>query len=159
MIRVERCTDAELLNNILIEDTRLREASLTDDEISYLQAGGNVINFNVSVYLLLYNNDNICGFIKYEPLTSIMVSYHVYLKSTFWGTGISHDVKHAVDTYFLSTTSFHKILIQTPRPCENVIKAAFREGFQIEGVLVGGIFWRGKVESLVLMSRFIRSIQ
>lgn len=159
MIRVERCTDADLLNSILLEDKRLREASLTDDELHYLQAGGNVINFNCSTYLLVYNDDNICGFVKYEPLTSIMVSYHVYINSNTWGSGLSHEIKQALDHYFLSSTTFHKILIQTPRVCENVIKAAIREGFEVEGILVGGIYWRGKVENLVLMSRFIRSIQ
>ena len=159
MVRVERCMDIDLLNSIFLDDARMREASLTDDELNYLQAGGNVINPNVSIYLIVYNNDNIAGLIKYEPLTSIMVSYHVYLKSAFWGTGISHELKQVLDHYFLNNTSFHKILVQTPRVCENVIKAAIREGFEIEGVLVGGIFWRGKVENLVLMSRFIRRIQ
>lgn len=109
-----------------------------------------------SLYLGTYTDEGklVC-ITKYEPATDIAAIVHHYVFSRYWGTGTSDEMECTVCRWFLDNTNFKKTLVFTPSECENVLKAAVRAGYQIEGASPGATLWRGKICALVMLGKFL----
>ena len=141
----------------IMSDPILFEASMTDEDIELNNQGRWMLDTNIH-YLGLEKDGECIGIVRFSQLTSITIDYHWHLLPQYWGTSLSDEFVKLVDEWFKENTSIHKVVIQSPQVCTHVYKAAIRNGFSVEGVLTGGILWRGKVQDLILMSRFIKRI-
>ena len=154
MFRIEETKDRALLDE-LIKDDKLANAALMDEELAALEQGLSIVDFDRHRYLVFYRGAVALGFMKFEPITNVTLGYHSYIRSEFWGLDIANKLVPLLDDWFRENTKYLKITVQTPECCREVLQFAARNGFEVEGVLTGGIFWRGKLENLILMSRFI----
>lgn len=152
--RVEQSTDKGLIKQIMT-DNRLFKASMPDEDIVALEH--NVWEPDDSCkYLVFYKAEIPIAVIRLYTLANLTVDMHVHLLPEYWGDGTSRTVETYVEDWLKENTNYCKIVIQTPQCCKNVLVAATREGYELEGVLTGAIYWRNKIENIVLMSKFIK---
>lgn len=143
-------TDLEVIKQIMC-DPVLFKASMTDEDINCFQKGNWTPRAD-NTYLN-YDNKAIIILDQVSPLT---VCSHPHLKSEFWGTGESHKLEVELEKYLLSVTNYRKVIIMTPQCCREVLKAATREGYALEGILTASTLWRDQVENLIIMSKFLK---
>lgn len=155
MIQILREKNKQNIIDFLKSDEKLCYAALMDEELIQLKEG-TWEPLPYCTYLRLESNNKLVGYVKFEYITNVCVCYHWYLSSKHWGSGLSNELSDAVDKWFVKSTPIHKIIIQSPQTCKEVLQAAARNGFEVEGVLTGAIYWRGKIENMVLMSKFIK---
>jgi RimJ/RimL family protein N-acetyltransferase len=155
MLKIERTTDLNLVKEVMTNKA-LFEASMPDEDIAALKEG----QWNPSpygwTYLKLEKDNKIIGILRYMHLSNITVDLHWHLLPEYWGSGLSDKFQEELEKWFRKNTKVFKITVQTPSACKHTIKAAARVGYEIEGMLIGAIVWRDKVEHLVLMSKFLR---
>ena len=150
MVLIRAESDKAVIKQIMC-DPLLFNASMPDEDIAAFKAGTWEPNDNA-----IYLNYDDKAIIRLYPLTNLSVDMHIHLKSEFWGTGVSDEMSKHIEQYLIENTQFCKIVIQTPACCREVLKAATRDGYSLEGILTASILWRDKVENLILMSKFIR---
>lgn len=139
----------------MANDPKLAEASLSDEHLYDLKHNTSIIDAN-STYLNIYKANEKVAMCRFQQMYNITGSYHIYIASSRWGNGDSLQVSDAVDKWILDNTICHKITNVTPQCCEHVLKAAMKTGFRAEGILIGATFWRGKIENIVLLSKFLK---
>lgn len=150
---ITQTTDMCLIKQIMCNNT-LFKASMPDEDITLLE-----LNLweppRDCTYLVYTKGSKAIGIVRLYHLTNITVDLHMHLLPKYWGRGESERFTVHINQWLRDHTQYCKIMIQTPQCCEHVLKAASREGYQLEGVLSGAICWRGNIENLVLMSKFI----
>ncbi len=138
----------------LLLDPAFQEVALVDDEVAKIKQ--NLLSFlRDSNWLILSSGHDIIGYLRFAYFSSISASVHGYVKPKYWGLGISDEFNKKVDEWFKLNTTVFKLIVFTPRCCEQVIKAVVRMGYEIEGVMMLAVVWRQKVENLVILSKFI----
>lgn len=148
LIRLE--VNLDVVKQIMC-DPKLFNASMTDEDINEFQ-NGNWEPRADNTYLN-YDDKAIIILDQVSPLT---VCSHPHLRSEYWGTGESHKLEVELEKYLLSNTAYRKVIIMTPQCCREVLKAATREGYALEGILTAATLWRDKVENLIIMSKFLK---
>lgn len=112
-----------------------------------------------NTYLSVYEDGILKAIVRFEPATSISISHHLYVSPDYWGTSFSDRLSKELDAWYLKNTYAHKLIVHTPVKCTNVIQAAFRDGYELEGISPGAVFWKGEISDLVYLGRFIRRTQ
>ena len=153
-IRYELTDDQTILNFLL--QPVVKDSAFTDEDIVTADAGLFQLE-NESEYVGLYKELTLIGVIKYEYLTTITVRVHPYILPNHMRSWL--DSMDECDEWFIKNTMAHKYVVQTPQCCKSIIKMLHIQGFQLEGALIAALFWRGKIENLVLMSRFIDRVK
>ena len=106
-------------------------------------------------YLICVMEGKDIAIIRLYSLSNITVDMHYHLLPEYWGKGISSQINTKVEEYLINNTNYCKIVVQTPQCCREVLKAASREGYHLEGILTAAIVWRNNIENIVLMSKFL----
>ena len=146
--------DKKLIKKVMCNDTLFR-ASMPDEDITLLEKGKWEPD-STCVHLVCKKGKDPIAIIRLYALANITVDMHVHLIPKYWGTGVSAEVQTEVEKYLKKNTNYCKVVIQTPQCCREVLKAVTREGYQLEGILTAAIHWRGEIENIILMSKFIR---
>ncbi len=152
-IEIKPISNTDNLTTFFSQD-KVMKYCLSDGEIQQLKNNQWSPEDNSS-YIKLEDENRFLGIVKYEPLSNVTALYHLYVSPDFWGKDLVKDIQSDIEQWFVSNTSYHKLVIMTPRCCENVISRAYAEGFKVEGVLIGAICWRNQIENLVLLGKFI----
>lgn len=153
-LKVERTTDQKLIASVL-SDPQFYEVALPDEEIAAIEDGRVDEIISTSHWLTLSDDKKLYGLTRVDYMTSVTSSVHGYLKPKYWGTSISAQFAPLVETWFRENTNIHKLVALSPKCCTHVLQSVARMGYEIEGLLVGAIYWRGKIEDLVILSKFI----
>lgn len=134
----------------IMDDKKLFLSSMPDEEVKeYLRGTWEpktdciYLNYKDIAVVALYN------------ISNLTVDIHPKLRSEYWGSGLSDELQEAIEDWLKRNTGYGKMIIQTPECCREVLQAAVRNGYYLEGLLTAGILWRGKVENIVLMSKFL----
>jgi RimJ/RimL family protein N-acetyltransferase len=154
MIKLELTTDEAMINCVLM-DQDVANASFPDDVLKDMQDG----TFQIPAgyrYYLIKNNGVICGLVRIGEMTNIAADLHFHIFKRFWGTGVSDAVEAAAGE-ILKQDSYVTVMSMSPKCCVQVIKAALRVGYEIVGAIPKGIYWRGSMEDLVILSKSIVS--
>jgi RimJ/RimL family protein N-acetyltransferase len=146
---IEKTTDLSLIKEIMC-DKILFEASMPDEDLQLYALN----EWNPTLNCMYLNYDN-KAIIRLFDLSNITADMHVHLLPKYWGTGVSDELQSTVEDWIKENTQYCKIVIQTPQCCESVLKASSRNGYTLEGILTSGIYWRGNIENVILMSKFI----
>lgn len=155
MIEVQATIDLDLIKKIMLEDPKLFYACSSDDEL--VDYGLSQWNPNSNQnYLVLRQEGEIIGYGHWNYITNITADGHARLCSKYWGSGLSQEAYKAAEDWFKEHTQVYKFVLKIPQSQEHALKAAAAAGYEVEGVLMGAIVWRNKVENLILMSKFIR---
>ena len=146
----------ELTNNHdvikqIIGDSKLLKASMTDEDLISFEAGTWVLEDRCQ-----YLNYEDKAIVRVYPVTNLTVEIHPQLRSEFWGTGESHKLEEEIEQWLISNTNYCKVILQTPQCCREVLQAAVREGYALEGILTAAISWRNQIENIVVMSKFLK---
>ena len=149
-MRVAPIWDIEVINKFL---EPMKNEVLCDEELNQINTTGLKNNSN---YIGVYVKDELITVIKYEYMTPVTVCYHFYLRKDLWGKGIAGPIAKELDKWFLEKTSVHKLCIYAPEPCKHTIRTARLVGWTLEGVLTSSVVWKGKIENMIILSRFIR---
>lgn len=128
-------------------------SSMTDEEIKEFNDGTWKLDTVKWYYLLVQLGEEPVGVIKWQFMTNYSVDCHGYIIPKYWGTGISDEAWKLGFKWFLASTEIKKIIVHTPKACTEVIKAMYRNGWEIEGILTKSIIWRGQLTDLVIMGR------
>lgn len=143
----------------LMTDPKLFRAAMCDEDLDALR----LHTWNPpphSKYLLMQKDGKDAGILRYEWMTTTTVNIHSHLLPDYWGSGDSLEFYKAVEKWFQKNTKkVCKFVISTPQSCKEVINFAVKCGFEAEGVLTGAVFWRGVLDNMVLLSKFIRGIE
>lgn len=156
MIKVTLVADLVHVKQFLLYDYKLAHSSLTDEELIAYDLGRWKPD-PLSGWLCIEDDRDILGYIKFEQLTNILFSCHIYTQSKYWGTDVADKMTEAGEEWFRTNTSCCQILIQCPRSCAHPIKCSVRQGYELTAVLPNAIVWRQKLEHLVLLMKDIRS--
>ncbi len=132
-------------------DPKLFKASMPDVDLVDFEAG----TWEPRQDLTYLNYDG-KAIIRLEQVSSIAVCIHPHLHSDFWGNGTSHMLEEELEKWLVENTQYCKAIIMTPQCCREVLQAAVREGYSLEGILTASVLWRDKVENLIILSKFIR---
>lgn len=146
---ITQTEDRDLIKKIMCNKL-LFKVSMPDEDIAALEAG--IWEPSDSAVYLNYDGKAI---IRLYQLTNISVDMHIHLLPEYWGSGISDEMAREIEDWLIQNTNYCKIVVQTPQCCREVLQAAVRDGYQLEGVLTGAIFWRGKVENMVILAKFL----
>ena len=147
-------TDMELIRHIMT-DRVLFNASMPDEDILALDDGTWEPDANCD-HLVCELDDEPIAIIRLYRVSNLTVDMHMHLLPKYWGTGVSDKLARSVEKYLTENTMYCKVMIQTPQCCREVLKAATRDGYELEGILTAAIHWRGNIENMVLMSKFLR---
>ena len=134
----------------------MHTVALPDNEIALILELKTDQLINSDKWLVLRLDEMIVGFVRWNYFTSITAIVHGYLQQAYWGTSISDEFDSLTCKWFAENTHVHKLSVLSPAPCKHVHLACARWGYEIEGVSIGAIVWRNRVEHLVIMSKFIR---
>lgn len=108
-----------------------------------------------SRFLGLYEDEELIGVLRFEPMNLVTAFVHSHMHPKHWGHNKLRECLKISDKWFKENTKIHKQVSTVPVSCKEVALALLRNGYTIEGNLVGGCYWRGEVQNLVLFSRFI----
>ena len=150
---VECTADVRIIKEVMCHEV-LFKASMPDEDIELYKYGRWEPAMNCQ-YLVFKRLGKPVAIIRLFELSNITVDMHVHLLPKYWGKGTSEKLNKYVEQWLTDNTKYCKIVIQTPQCCSNVLKAAVREGYELEGMLTAGICWRGSIESIVLMAKHI----
>lgn len=153
-MQIELSTDQELLNDFFANE-QLAHLSLPDCDIQPALDKTLDLFKEHSNYLVIQESDEVLAVIKFESLTEITAICHLYISPKEWGQKRSYQFIPLVEDWFKENTQVHKLVVQTPESCTHVQMTAAKNGFWIEGVLTGAIYWRGNIEALIILSKFI----
>ena len=152
-LKVQFTNDNSLIKQIMTDEV-LFKASMPDEDVSRLETG-NWEPATDCYHVVCKLRDEPIAIARLYSISNLTVDMHLHLLPKYWGTGISSEVSSKIEEFLISNTNYCKIIIQTPQCCREVLKAATREGYELEGILTSGIFWRGKVENIIIMSKFL----
>lgn len=139
----------------IMTNEKLFLASMSDPEIEEFKEGTWKPD-ETQEYVGLYLGGELIGVVRYRFITQIMIEWHWHLLPDYWGTGNTEEFCNLVEEYLRDNTGCLKILVQTPQSCKEVARSASRNGFDLEGILVSCVVWRGRIDHMVLMSKFIK---
>lgn len=150
-------TNTNLIKSIMLDED-LFYASMMDIDIKNFEEGNWEPSPNFT-YLLAKEGSDAVGLVRLHDFTPVAIDVHFSILPKYWGTGVSNKVQKTLEHWLIDNTPYIKIITQTPRACEEVIKAQLRNGYQIDVALPNTTLWRNKVEDLVIMSKYIRGFQ
>lgn len=153
-VRYELLDDPDQIRDFMLQPV-IRDVVLTDEELAAYEAG-EYCSGDWSEYLGIFSEDELVGVIKYEMMTTITARIHPYLMPAYFKAWITDkETISKGNHWFAENTTAHKFVVQTPQCCTKVMTCLHKAGYELEGILTGGIIWRGKVENLIFMSKFI----
>ena len=115
-------------------------------------------NRPTSKYFYIEDSE-IMSVVQFECMTPVLMCVHMFINPKYWGDDYGPDV-YKIFTNWLKDTypHIHKLLVLVPVVCRNVIMCAGKIGFQPEGIVAGGVYWRGKVVDMAILTKFIRGV-
>lgn len=158
LISFRTTEDSDAITTVMC-NSDLFIASMPDEDRREWRHGTWEPNLHNWTYLEVLQDDEVIGIVRYQSFSLVAVDIHYHILPQYWGTKISDKVHKELVKYLLKNTQYHKIILQSPRCCEHVIRAAHRNDFALEGVLKGATLWDGNIEDVVLMSKFIYGVE
>ena len=152
-LEIQVTTDKRLIKSVMGHDV-LFKASMPDEDIAVYEKGEWVPATDCQHLVCDLEGESI-AIIRLYAVSNLTVDMHVHLIPEYWGKGVSNHLQPAIEKFLEENTNYCKIVIQTPQCCRQVLQAATREGFELEGILTSAILWRNKIENIVLMSKFL----
>ena len=154
MIQLSPTKDYKLIDEIMT-NRDLFEASMPDGDFKLLKEGKWSSENGDWIYLHVTKDETSVGIIRLKFVTPVMVEFHWHLLPQHWGTGVSNEANEALEAYVQNTLHVNKLMSYIPSSCKHTLKAAGRAGYEIEGVLCKGEYWRGQVVDLVIIAKFL----
>ena len=108
-------------------------------------------------WVILEVDGEIVGVARCYRFTEICMDVHIHILPKFWGKKVPTLYMEAFNDWVLATyPQVHKLVAKCPRTCMHPIRAALDAGFEVEAVLPQCSLWRGKIENLVILGKFIK---
>lgn len=139
------------------EDNDLAKVGLSDRDYSSLLKD-ELIFGDQNTYVGVYKGDELVALGWFSYFTTIMGECHYFAASKHWQTKVPLEAYYLLEDWLKENTFLTKLMSTCPQSCTNVLKFHTKTGYEIEGVLVNGTIWRGKIENLIMISKFIRRV-
>jgi hypothetical protein len=148
-MQVIKTTNTDLLDRIFSDEKLCAIAFADGKKPEYFKDTNNN-------YLVAFHNEVPIAALRFQEFTDITANCHIYVKSEYWHNKISYKLIPAFENWFLENTQYHKVVAMSPESSKHVHFTLAKNGFWLEGVLTGAICWQGKVEGLLVFSKFLK---
>lgn len=145
MITIKPTKDYQLIKSILT--TPILYEEIVDDGVCSPD------DFKVNpnwLYLLAKDDETILGLILLHDVNSITVQGHINILPQFWGKRYDDVVKKSLE-WLRENTKALKVVATIPEDCIEVLNAAKRWGFKVEGFSPKSIKRKNKLQGRYLL--------
>lgn len=147
--------DLNIVTEFFQNDPALCILSLHDSDLVSLYKTKQLNERPKSKWHGIYHGDELIATVRTEKYTDDIVITHMYVSTEYRNQGLLKYLYTDLVAHLLDHTQYKKILVPVPKPCQHVVQAITKLGFELKNTIPKALTWREQIVDLLHFERDI----